>query len=37
MPAATQIAFTQMNMNGARCHALFSSGCSRQTPRPLTW
>ena len=25
MPAATQIAFTQMNMNGARCYALFSS------------
>jgi len=25
MPAATQIAFTEMNMNGARCHALFSS------------
>ena len=25
MPAATQIAFTQMNMNSARCHALFSS------------
>jgi len=24
MPAA-QIAFTQMNINGARCHALFSS------------
>jgi hypothetical protein len=25
MPATTQIAFTQMNMNDARCHALFSS------------
>ena len=25
MPAATQIAFTQMTMNGARCQALFSS------------
>jgi hypothetical protein len=25
MPAATQIAVTQMNLNGARCHALFSS------------
>ena len=25
MPAATQIGFTQINMNGARCHALFSS------------
>jgi hypothetical protein len=25
MPAATQIAFTQMNTNGVRCHALFSS------------
>jgi hypothetical protein len=25
MPAATQIAFTQMNMNSARCQALFSS------------
>ena len=25
MPAATQTVFTQMNMNGARCHALFSS------------
>jgi len=25
MPAATQIAFTQMNVNGVCCHALFSS------------
>jgi len=26
MPTATQIALTQMTMNGARCQALFSSG-----------
>jgi hypothetical protein len=25
MPVTTQIAFTQMNTNGARCQALFSS------------
>ena len=26
MPTATQIAVTQLDMNGARCQALFSSG-----------
>ena len=26
MPTATQIAFTQLDSNGARCQALFCSG-----------
>ena len=26
MPTATQITVTQLDMDGARCHALFSSG-----------
>jgi hypothetical protein len=36
MPAATQITVTQLDLNRARCQALFSSRLHRQTPRPPT-